>query len=97
VTDSVATKKCPYCTETIKAEATVCRFCGRTIESPTSNVALLIIGIFAIVSAIVVNIMAKPGFEEHVGNSNATAAYYGSFVIGALGLFLVITAILRSR
>jgi uncharacterized membrane protein YdbT with pleckstrin-like domain len=25
------TKECPYCAETVRAKATVCRFCGRTI------------------------------------------------------------------
>lgn len=28
-------RKCPHCAEIIKAEASVCRFCGRDIEQPS--------------------------------------------------------------
>lgn len=31
VVDDEPTKKCPYCAETIKAAAKVCRFCGRNV------------------------------------------------------------------
>lgn len=36
MTDEV-TKPCPYCAETIKAAAVVCRFCGRELEDELAN------------------------------------------------------------
>jgi sec-independent protein translocase protein TatA len=37
--DTSATKQCPFCAETIKAEAKICRFCNRTLDADSTNQA----------------------------------------------------------
>ena len=34
------TRECPYCAETIKARARVCRFCGRDLSGPETGPAV---------------------------------------------------------
>jgi hypothetical protein len=34
-----ATKKCPYCAESIRADAIVCRFCGRELSGSAAEIS----------------------------------------------------------
>lgn len=52
--------KCPYCSEMIKADATVCKHCGRDVRKQrnTAMFAIFIIMLFIII-ALVLNYTIK--------------------------------------
>lgn len=51
-----ATRICPYCAETVKADAKVCRYCGRELKTSVERVShnLVSVGIGLAIAGVLV-------------------------------------------
>jgi hypothetical protein len=71
-----ATQTCPYCGESVRAEASVCRQCGRDLH-PTNRLAIisLVLGILAAITAFAIPAFAFPNLL-YVGSGGLSALVY---------------------
>jgi hypothetical protein len=86
------TKTCPFCAESIKLEAIICRYCGKTLQPSTpsfvsSNSKIPNQGIGLSLSSLILGVIGVVfGLIDYGGLQDGTYSFLNDQEIGTLGI-----------